>query len=251
MKRWCLFTIVATAITLTGYGIKPGSGAAADEGPTGTARIVVKVLLSGTPPPMPKLQMNSEPVCAKQHATKAALSQEVEVGAAGALKDTFVFIKDGIAGAYPAPTTPAVLDQVGCVYTPHLLGVMAGQPLQILNSDPTLHNIHPLPVTNAWFNIGMPVQGLKSTRVFSKPEAPFHVKCDVHAWMSAYISVFSHPFFGVSNEQGEVELKNLPAGTFQVQAWQEKYGVRTQSVTVAASETKQITFTFKASPGQQ
>jgi len=93
----------------------------------------------------------------------------------------------------------------------------------------------------------MPIQGWKQTRVFAKAEAPFHVKCDVHPCMSAYIGVFNHPFVGVSNEQGDVQLRNLPAGTFQVQAWHEKYGVRTQSVTVAAGEAKQITFTFKAS----
>jgi hypothetical protein len=128
-----------------------------------------------------------------------------------------------------------------------VFGVMAGQPIQILNSDATLHNIHPLPVANAGFNIGMPIQGMKQTRMFSKAEAPFAVKCDVHPWMSAHIGVFNHPFFGVSGDQGEVELKDLPAGTFQVQAWHEKYGIRSQSVTVAAGEAKQITFTFKAS----
>ncbi len=211
---------------------------------TGTARIVVRVVLSGTPPPPIKLQMNADPACAKKHKT-AVFSQTVEVGANGALKNTLVFVKEGATGTYPASTTPATLDQVGCIYTPHVLGVMAGQPLQIINSDPTLHNIHPLPVTNTPFNIGMPIEGMKQTRVFSKVEAPFHVKCDVHPWMSAYIGVFSNPFFGVSNEQGEVGLNNLPAGTFQIQAWHEKYGTQTQSVTVSAGETKQLVFTFR------
>ncbi len=247
MNRWCLFTTVATAVALIGYESTPGNRIAAAQAPQGTARIAAKVVLNGTPPTPTKLQMNADPVCAKKHQTEAVLSQTVEVGADGALKNTLVFVKDGVTGAYPAPTAPATLDQVGCVYVPHVLGVMAGQPLQIISSDPTLHNIHPLPVINAGFNIGMPVQGMKQTRVFSRAEAPFHVKCDVHPWMSAYIGVFSHPFFGVSDEQGQVELKNLPAGTFQVQAWHEKYGVQTQSVTVAAGETKQITFTFKAS----
>ena len=247
MKRWYLFTVVATAIALIGSGFQRGNRVSAAQAPTGTARIVVRVVLSGTPRPSAKLQMNADPVCAKQHQTKAALSQAVEVGDDGTLKDTLVFVKDGVTSTYPAPSTPATLDQLGCIYIPHVLGVMAGQPVQILNSDPTLHNIHPMPAINAGFNIGMPVQGLKSTKVFSKAEAPFHVKCDVHPWMSAYIGVFSNPFFGVSNEQGVVELKNLPAGTFQIQAWQETYGVRTQSVTVAPGETKQITFTFKTS----
>ncbi len=215
MKRRYWFRIMGTVAALSGYGLQSGNRIAAAEGPTGTARILVKVVLSGTPRPPAKLQMAADPVCAKQHQT-LALSQEIEVGVDGALQDTLVFIKDG------------------------------GQPVQILNSDPTLHNIHALPVINPGFNIGMPIQGLKALKVFPKVEPPFHVKCDVHGWMSAYIGVFNHPFFGVSNEQGEVELKNLPAGTFQIQAWQETYGVRTQSVTLAAGETKQITFTFKA-----
>ena len=247
MKRWCLLTITPAAAALIGYGFYAGHGVVAAQAPPGTARILAKIVLSGTPPPPTRLQMSADPVCAKVHQGKTVLSQTVEVGAEGALKDVMVFVRDGVAGAYPAPGTPATLDQIGCLYVPHVLGVMAGQPLQIINSDPTLHNIHPLPVTNAPFNIGMPIQGMKQTRVFAKAEAPFHVKCDVHPWMSAYIGVFNHPFFGVSNAQGDVELRNLPAGTFQVQAWHEKYGVRTQSVTVAAGETKQITFTFKAS----
>ena len=247
MKRWYVFTIASALVALSGYGFKPGNRLAAAQAPTGTARIVAKVVLIGTPPPPAKLQMNDDSVCAMKHQTGAVFSQTVEVGAGGVLKDTLVFVKDGVTDAYPAPTTPTTLDQVGCIFLPHVLGVMAGQPLQITSSDPTLHNIHPLPVINAGFNIGMPGQGAKQTRVFSKAEAPFHVKCDVHPWMSAYIGVFSHPFFGVSNQQGEVELKNLPAGTFQVQAWQETYGMRTQSVTVAVGETKQIIFTFKAS----
>ena len=130
-----------------------------------------------------------------------------------------VFVKDGATGTYPAPSTPVTLDQKACMYIPHVLGVMPGQPVEILNSDATLHNIHPLPLTNVGFNIGMPVQGMKQTRMFAKAEAPFHVKC--------------------------VELKNLPAGTYQVAAWQEKYGTQTQSVTVAAGESKPLTFTFK------
>ena len=247
MKRWYSLAIAATAIGFVGYGLKPGNRVGAAQAPTGTARIVAKVVLTGTPPPPTKLQMKADPVCAQKHQTETVLSQIVELGPGGALKDSLVFVKDGVTGTYPAPSTPATLDQVGCMYTPHVSGVMTGQPVQIINSDPTLHNIHPMPLINAPFNIGMPIQGMKQTKVFSKAEAPFHVKCDVHPWMSAYMGVFSNPFFGVSNEQGQVELKNLPAGTLQVEAWQEKYGTQTQSVTVAAGEVKQVTFTFKAS----
>jgi len=246
MKHHHEVTVAAALVVVAEFGLVLSTRVVtAAQGPTGTGRIVAKVVLSGTPPPPTRLSMNADPVCAKKHATGPAFSQTVEVGAEGALKDSLVYVKDGLTGAYPALTTPAILDQVACIYTPHVLGVMAGQPVQIVNSDPTLHNIHPMPATNTGFNIGMPVEGMKQTRVFTKAEAPFPVKCDVHSWMSAYIAVFNHPFFGVSNDRGEVVLANLPAGTFQVQAWQEKYGTRTQAVTLVAGETKEITFTFK------
>ena len=104
-----------------------------------------------------------------------------------------------------------------------------------------------MPAINPGFNIALPIQGRKQTRVFEKPEPVFHIKCDVHPWMSAYIATFAHPFFGVSNRQGIVELSHLPAGTFQIKAWHERYGVQTQSVSVSAGETKQITVTYKGS----
>jgi hypothetical protein len=244
MKRWALLTVVATTSALL---VRPSisKGMAAAQGATGSARVVVKVLLSG-PAPLPvKIPTAADPYCAKAHQADPLLSQTVQAGADGALMNTLVFVKDGISGSYPVPQMPVTLDQKGCVYIPHVIGMMAGQPLLILNSDATLHNIHPLPVINAGFNIGMPIQGMKQTRVFPKAEPVFHVKCDVHPWMSAYIATFTHPFFGVSNSTGTIELTNLPAGTFQVQAWHEKYGVQTQAVSVSAGETKQMIFTYK------
>ena len=245
MKRLILFVSTATTVALvTSFSVSRGLSYPA-QGATGTARIIVKVILSGTAPAPTKVQTSADPYCAKAHQTDPLLSQTVQVSADGALIDALVFVKDGVSRTYPAPQTPVTLDQKGCVYVPHVIGMMAGQPLQIVNSDSTLYNIHPMPVVNAGFNIGMPIQGMKQNRVFAKPEAVFHVKCDVHPWMSAYIATFAHPFFGVSDGKGTVELANLPAGTFQLQAWHEKYGVQVQSVSVAAAETKSITFTFK------
>jgi hypothetical protein len=243
MKRLGLLAAVATIGALFPHpSITPVASAA--QGSTGTARVIVKVVLSGAAPAAAKIPTSADPYCAKVHQAEPLLSQTVQVGADGSLIDALVFVKDGVTGTYAAPQAPVTLDQKGCVYSPHVIGMMAGQPLQILNSDPTLHNIHPLPMINPGFNIGMPIQGMKQTRVFPKPEPVFHVKCDVHPWMSAYIATFAHPFFGVSNTQGTVELKNLPAGTLQIQAWHEKYGVQTQTVAVSAGETKPITFTY-------
>jgi hypothetical protein len=245
MKRLSVITVVATATVVFGYRATSTAMARAPQGPTGTAKVVVKVTLSGSVPAPAKIQTSADPYCAKVHQAEPLLSQTVQVGADGALIDALVFVKDGVTGTYAATQTPVTLDQKGCVYIPHVIGMIAGQPLQIINSDPTLHNIHPMPVINTGFNIGMPIQGMKQNRVFPKAEPVFHVKCDVHPWMSAYLATFTHPFFGVSNSQGTVELNNLPAGTFQIQAWHEKYGVQTQSVSVSAGETKQVAFTYK------
>jgi plastocyanin len=245
MKRGILFVSAATASVLVAYLSASRGLAFPARGATGSARIVVTVELSGTAPAPAKIQASADAYCAVAHQTDALLSQTVQVGAHGALINALVFVKDGVSGTYRAPQTPVTLAQKGCVFLPHVIGMMAGQALQIVNSDPTLHTVHPMTDVNASFNIGMPIQGMKQNRVFAEPEPAFRVKCDVHPWMSAYIATFAHPFFGVSNRQGIAELSNLPAGTFQIQAWHEKYGVQTQSVSVSVGETKQITVTYK------
>jgi hypothetical protein len=122
---------------------------------------------------------------------------------------------------------------------------MAGQDLKIVNSDGTLHNIHALPKTNAEFNIGQPFQKMETVKKFDKPEVPVRFKCDVHKWMGAYAGVFSHPFFATTNDQGTFEIKNLPAGTYTIEAWHEKYGTQSQQVTVGGTDTKTVDFSFK------
>jgi hypothetical protein len=194
-------------------------------------------------PPQKTINVNADPYCMTVHKTDKLTSEEVVVNPNGTLKDVFVYVTDA-PGTYKAPSTPVVLDQVGCHYTPHAVALMAGQPLMIRNSDATLHNIHPLPKVNTPFNLGMPTKGMTQTKILAKPEAPFHVKCDVHRWMSGYIGVFSHPFFGVSNDSGVVEIDNLPAGTYTVESWQEKYGPKQQKVTVGANDKKEIVFTY-------
>jgi plastocyanin len=213
----------------------------------GGATLTAKIVLDGKAPEPQKIDMAADKYCEQAHKNKPGYTQDIEANANGTLKDVFVFVKDGANGTYTAPTTPVVLDQIDCHYVPHCLAVMAGQPVEIENSDATLHNIHPLPVVNTAFNIGMPFKGMTQTKVFEKPEAPFHVKCDVHKWMSAWIGVFANPFFGVSNDQGVVAIKNLPPGTYTIEAWQEKYGPQTQSVTITGSQPQEITFTYKAS----
>ena len=121
-----------------------------------------------------------------------------------------------------------------------------GQPLVILNSDPTLHNIHAMPKGNTEFNTGQPIQGMKTMHTFDKPEVMVPFKCDVHGWMNAYVGVLDHPYFAVTGPDGSFTLKGLPPGTYTIEAWHEKLGTQTTQVTLGAKETKDANFTFKA-----
>ena len=128
--------------------------------------------------------------------------------------------------------TAVVLDQRGCKYHPHVFGVQVGQPVTILNSDPTLHNVHAVPKANTEFNFGQSSKGMKTTRIFDKPEVMVPFRCDVHGWMAAYGGVVSHPFFAVSKADGSFEIKGLPAGTYTIEVWHERLGTQTQTVKV-------------------
>jgi hypothetical protein len=227
----------------------PAAPAASAAGPaagaTGAASVTGKIVFDGPVPAAEKFKMSADAFCAKQHPGDVA-KEEIVVGPDKGLANVFVYVKSGISGTYPPPAAAATIDQRGCTYHPHVFGMVAGQSLDILNSDDTLHNIHSLPEKNDSFNLGMPVKGMKYTKKFDKPEVMIHIKCDVHGWMSAYCGVVSHPFFAVTAADGTYAIKNLPAGTYTIEAWHEKLGTQTQQVTVGAAESKPVAFTFKA-----
>jgi hypothetical protein len=138
----------------------------------------------------------------------------------------------------------AKIDQVSCRYHPHVFGVRVGQPVEFVNSDPTLHNIHALPKANSEFNNGQPIQGMKMSHTFTAKEVMVPFKCDVHGWMSAYVGVLDHPYFGTTAPDGKVVIGNLPPGTYTIEAWHELLGTKTQQVTIAAKEAKDVSFAF-------
>ena len=226
-------------------GAAPVAGGAPAAAPaTGAATVTGKVAFEGTAPTMEKLRMDADAFCKAAHA-QPVYSQEVVVNPNNTLQWVFVYVKEGVAGSYPAPPTPVTIDQQGCQYHPHVFGLQAGQPLKILNSDSTLHNIHALPKKNAEFNIGQPFKGMETLKKFDTPEVPVHFKCDVHKWMGAYAGVVNHPFFAVTSDQGTFEIKNLPPGNYVIEAWHEKFGAQTQNVSISGSESKTLDFTFK------
>jgi len=211
---------------------------------TGGATITGKVAFDGTAPTEPAIKMDADAYCKSQHPTPV-YEQEVVVNPNKTLEWVLVYVKEGVNGSYPAPTAAVELNQQGCQYHPHVFGIQTGQPLKVVNSDGTLHNIHALPKKNAEFNIGQPFKGMETVKKFDNPETGLRFKCDVHKWMGAYCGVFNHPFFAVTNDQGAFEIKNLPPGNYVIEAWHEKYGTQTQNVTITGSEAKTVDFSFK------
>jgi plastocyanin len=162
------------------------------------------------------------------------------------MANIMVWVSKGLpeGRTWPVSTTPVVLDQDGCMYKPHVMGIMVGQPYRILNSDGILHNIHTLPKINPAFNRGQPATVKEMTTTFPSPEAMFQVKCDVHPWMSAYIGVYTHPFFSVTSTDGKYTISGLDAGTYEITAWHERLGTQTASMTVGDTDTKTQDFQF-------
>jgi len=237
----------STTTTATGTAAAPaGAPAAAPAAApaTGGATVTGKVAFDGAAPSMPQIKMDADAFCKGEH-KEPVYEEEVVVNPNKTLRWVLVYVKEGASGSYPAPTTAITLDQHGCQYHPHVFGIQAGQPLKILNSDGTLHNIHALPKKNAEFNIGQPFKGMETVKKFDNVEVPLRFKCDVHKWMGAYTGVFNHPFFAVTNDQGTFEIKNLPPGNYVIEAWHEKYGTQTQNVTITGSEAKTVDFAFK------
>ena len=215
----------------------------------GDSSITGSVTFTGNPPTLPPVTMNADPACAKKHSGPVENPMLV-LGEGNTMGNIMVWVSDGLpeGKTWPPPASPAVLDQDGCQYEPHVMGVMVGQQYRILNSDGILHNVHTLPKINRGFNKPMPATMKETTTTFEKPEQVFQIKCDVHPWMSAYVGVFKHPFFSVTDKDGKFTLEGLAPGTYTLTAWHERLGEQKASVTVGDDETKTQNFTFGA-PG--
>lgn len=226
------------AVLLVVVSVCPGVAIAASS-------ISGTITFDGKAPSLRPLAMDADPACAKKHSGPVA-NEMLALGSGGTMGNIMVWVSKGLPAGktWPAPKTAVTLDQKGCQYVPHVMGIMVGQPYRILNSDGILHNIHTLPKVNPSFNKGMPATLKETTTSFAKPEAVFHIKCDVHPWMSAYVAVFTHPFFSVTKTDGKFDISGLDPGTYEITAWHEKLGTRTASITVGANDRKTQDFKF-------
>jgi plastocyanin len=258
MKSKLSFWMAAAALLAFAFGCskaptqesaqeQPAAAAAkktVDEATAGTISGTVK--LDGAPPVFRPINMSADPNCVKAN-KKPVFPEEVVTGAGGTLANVVVYVKSGADDySWPTPTDSVTLDQKGCMYTPHIVALMVGQTLSVINSDATTHNIHPMPVDNREWNKSQPPNSPAITDTFARPEVAIPVKCNVHPWMQGYIAVLANPLYSVTGKDGKFEIKGVPPGTYTIEAWQEKYKTLDQTVTIGPKESKIVDFTFKA-----
>lgn len=205
-----------------------------------------KVNFEGTAPVPKPVNFGAEKQCALVHGDKPPMEETIVVNSNNTLKNTLVYIKEGVSGTFETPKDALEINQRGCVFSPHVAAGMAGQTVRFKNGDDLLHNVRSISQKGQTFNIAQPIKDMSIDKVFKQPEIGIQLKCDVHFWMLSYLHIFEHPFFAVTGEDGSFTIPNLPAGTYTLEAWHEKLGTLTQSITVADGEDKTTSFTFAA-----
>jgi plastocyanin len=218
--------------------------------PQNAGGITGRVAFQGTPPAPNVLRMQTDKSCLIGDSPNP-VDNALLVNGSGAVQNAFVYVKAGLDPeyAFQVPAEPAVLDQKGCIYTPRVIGVMTGQPLHVLNSDDTMHNVHALPRQNQEFNHGQRLKGERLNKTFAVPEVMVRFKCDVHGWMAAYVGVMAHPFFAVTDADGWYEIKGLPPGDYTLAIWHEKLGTQEQKISVAAKQTQTADYALSSTIG--
>ena len=234
-----ILTMTVLALSVSGW---VSAGLAEPDDAQASLTGVVK--FNGTAPKPARIDMSADPTCPKAHPTPAA-TEDIVVGDDGGLANVVIYVSDGLTShTFQPPQQPAVFEQKGCQYKPHVLAMQANQKLDVVNSDETTHNIHPNPNNNREWNMTQP-HGMPLEQTFTREEIAIPVKCNIHPWMRGYIAVFKHPYFVVSDKNGSFSLKDLPPGTYTITAWQEKLGTLNQKITVGAGESKTLDFAFK------
>lgn len=204
------------------------------------ATISGTVNFDGAPPHVQPIDMGNDPGCKGQNQSEQVVVDN------GHLANVLVYIKAGLpAVAYDPPKQSVIIKQEGCRYVPHMAAVMTGQPVRLLDADPTIHNIHPMPKNNPEWNQSQMPNSEPLDKSFAQPELLISVKCNLHPWMHMYLNVIGNPYFAVTGRDGKFTIPNLPPGTYTVAALQEKYGEKTQVLTIGPKEDKNLNFNYR------
>jgi hypothetical protein len=214
--------------------------------PKSAATIEGTVQFSGQRPTPKPIDMSDDPACVQAYKGKP-YDEALVIGPTNRLANVFVYVEKGLEGKnFEVPSAPVVINQTGCWFVPRVVGIQTDQVLQVVNSDPITHNIHPLAVFNREWNHSQAAGDPPMERRFSKPEIMIPVKCNIHSWMHAWIGVLPHPYFAVSNNAGTFQIPNLPPGTYTIAAWQEKLGTQRQTITVPPNGKMNLRFVFRS-----
>jgi hypothetical protein len=247
MKNWYkrTFPILSALVVIAAIAAVIGEHVKA----AGEGSITGTVKLTGTAPHMRGIDMSKDPYCAAQHKDKPATLENVVVGSGGGLENVVLYISDGLSSSAASAVSSAepAFDQKGCMYTPHVMAVNPNEKFKVITSDQTTHNIHPLPSAtsgNIGWNKSQPPGAPPIESSWKNQEIAIPVKCNIHPWMHGWHVVVKGPY-AVTDDNGNFTIKNVPAGSYTVTAWQEDLGTQTAKVTVAGGQAAKADFTFK------
>lgn len=214
--------------------------------PATAGKVHGRILYRGAKPAKVVINMDSDVKCAEEHGGKPVSEEIVEVGKDGGLANAFVYIASGLEGKKFEPVTqPVVLDQKGCLFLPRTMGIRAGQPLDLRNSDKVTHNIHPVPKNNREWEQSQPPGAPDAQHKFARTEVMIPVKCNIHQWMHAYIGVVENPYYAVTGPDGSFDLTNVPPGDYTIGIWHEKLGEQSKQVHLGPSGNESVEFIYK------
>ncbi len=234
------FVVFATVLVFVGAALlsKPAKGIGSVEAPA-QGSVAGHIAFTGVAPEPTAAALAADPYCSSQH-SEAMMLRPVDVGDSGGLRHVVVYLRDARGGGGNAEV---VFDQKGCVYTPHVLRATVGQTVVFRNSDQTLHSIHVRPTASPEFNVGQPLQGMETRRVFNSPEIGIPIRCDVHPWMTAFLSVFGHPYHATTDDDGNFTIDQIPDGSYVIEARHEVLGTLTREIIISGGRTT-VTFEF-------
>jgi hypothetical protein len=255
MRRVPLFAIAGLPFLLVGcsHHQSPPEAAPTSElavsyfhvDPATSGSVTGSVHFVGRQPARKLIDMSEDPACMSAHHGKP-YDEEIALDPKGGLANVFIYIEKGLEGKrFETPSLPVVINQTGCWFVPRVLGIQTGQSLDVINSDPVTHNIHPMATVNREWNHSQGPGDSPLQRRFMKPEVMIPIKCNIHSWMHAYLGVVDNPYFTVTDGSGNFNLNNLLPGTYIIAAWQEKLGTQRQTITITPGEHAKLRFTFQ------